>query len=171
MTVSEPSAAVLLTRLTDLIRTARCVAHQDHENDMAGTLTGILRLVAVHDVRPGDLATQLMVASSVASRAVAALEADGLVQRRPDPLDARACRIAITVRGEARLLERKRHGLLLLIDALPDWDDDEVADAAAVLCRLEHSLSAAATRPVPPAPNVVAGTPNRPLPDSEPSTV
>ena len=171
MPVSEPQATELLASLTKLIRTVRCVVQKDHANNMTGTLTGVLRFVADQDVRPGDLASQLMVASSVASRAVAALEADGLVERRPDPADARACRIAITDRGRACLLEREQYGLRRLIDALPDWNDAEVSGAATVLSRLEHSFSAAALRSVAPTPKVLTGTTDLNPSHLEPSPV
>ena len=170
MAVSETCAAELLTSLVDLIRTARCAAHKEHERDVTGTLIGVLRLVAERDVRPGDLAVQLMVASSVASRAVAALDAEGLVDRRPDPADARACRIGITDRGRDLLLERQQRGLDRLINALAEWDDDDAVAAATVLSRLERSLSA--TMPsVPPAPKTLADTVDFSVPHLESSAV
>ncbi len=51
----------------------------------------------------GDLADRLLVAPSVASRVVATLEQDGLVERHPDPADARACLLGLTDLGRDRL--------------------------------------------------------------------
>jgi DNA-binding MarR family transcriptional regulator len=156
MSVSEPRAAELLSALTTLVRTTRAVSHKDHGNAMSGTLASILRIVARQGVRPGDLANQLMVAPSVTSRAVAALEADGLVRREADPVDARACLVVLTDAGRRRLAERQRYGLQRLISALPDWDDEDVAVATQVLSRLELSLAAAPVLHPVSAPRVLA---------------
>ena len=91
MALSERRAAALVGALHSVIRTMRFVAAKDHGHTMTGTLAGILKAVETSDLRPGDLAGLLMVAPSVASRAVAALEADGLVQRRPDPEEGTGC--------------------------------------------------------------------------------
>lgn len=172
MALSERRAAALVGALDSVIRTMRYVAAKDHGQTMTGTLAGILKAVSIADLRPGDLATAVMVAPSVASRAVAALEADGLVQRRPDPEDARACRIGITDLGRERLAEHKRYLLQRVVAALPDWDDDEAALAVQVLSRLDLSLaSAPLVHPVSPA-KVLAGTTALTLLDqTEPATV
>jgi DNA-binding MarR family transcriptional regulator len=156
MSVSEPRAAELLSALTTLVRTTRVVSNKDHGNAMSGTLASILRIVARQGVRSGDLANQLMVAPSVTSRAVAALEADGLVRREADPADARACLVVLTEAGRRRLAERQQYGLQRLISALPDWDDEDVAAATQVLSRLELSLAAAPILHPVSAPGVLA---------------
>ena len=172
MSLSQPRAANLLAALDSVVRTVRYVAAKDHGQTMTGTLSGILRAVSAADVRPSDLAAALMVAPSVVSRAVAALEADGLVERHPDPDDARACRIAVTDLGRERLAEREVYTLQRVVAALPDWDDDEAALATQVLRRLDLSLAASPTTHPLPAPKVLAGTRAITLLDeSEPSTV
>lgn len=171
MALSERRAAALVGALHSVIRTTRYVAAKDHGHTMTGTLAGILKAVETDDLRLGDLAGQLMVAPSVASRAVAALEADGLVQRRPDPEDARACRIGITDLGRARLGEHKRYLLQRVVAALPDWDDDEAALAVQVLSRLELSLaSSPLTHPVPTAKVLAGATALTLLDQTEPAT-
>ena len=158
MALSERRAAALVAALDSVIRTVRFVAAKDHGQTMTGTLAGILKAVSIADLRPGDLATAVMVAPSVASRAVAALEADGLVQRRPDPEDARACRIGITDLGRERLAEHKRYLLQRVIAALPDWDDADAALAVQVLSRLDLSLASAPLAHPVAAPKVLAGS-------------
>jgi len=157
MSVSEPRAAELLSALATLVRTTRVVSSKDQGNAMSGTLVSILRLVAPQGVRPGDLANQLMVTPSVASRAVAALEADGLVERHPDPEDARASLIGISDLGRERLADHRRYTLQRVVAALPDWDDEEAALATQVLSRLDLSLAAAPTTHPLTAPKVLAG--------------
>jgi DNA-binding MarR family transcriptional regulator len=156
--LSERRASSLLAALDSVVRTVRYVAAKDHGQTMTGTLSGILQAVSVADLRPGDLAAHLMVAPSVVSRAVAALEADGLVERHPDPDDARACRIGITDLGRERLAATKQYTLQRVVAALPDWDDEEAALATQVLRRLDLSLAAAPTTHPLPAPKVLAGS-------------
>ncbi len=158
MALSEHRAAQLVATLSSVIRTVRYVAAKDHGQAMTNTLAGVLKAVSVTEQRPGDLAAHLMVAPSVASRAVAALEADGLVQRHPDPDDARASRVGITDLGRERLAEHRRYLLERVVAALPDWDDTDAALAVQVLSRLDLSLAVSpSTHPVP-APKVLAGT-------------
>lgn len=158
MSISEPRAVQLLTALDSVVRTVRFVAAKDHGQTMTGTLAGILKAVSTVDLRLGDLAAHLMVAPSVASRAVAALEADGLVERHADPQDARACLIGLTDLGRARLADHHRYTLQRVVAALPDWDDDEAALATQVLSRLDLSLAAAPLTHPLPAPKVLAGS-------------
>ena len=157
MSITEPRAARLLAALDSVVRTTRFVAAKDHGQTMTGTLAGILEAVSTADLRLGDLAAHLMVVPSVASRAVAALEADGLVERHADPEDARACLIGITGLGRGRLVDHRRYTLQRVVAALPDWDDDEAALATQVLCRLDLSLAASPTTHPLPAPKVLAG--------------
>lgn len=157
MSISEPRAAQLLGALDSVVRTVRFVAAKDHGQTMTGTLAGILKAVSTADLRLGDLAAHLMVAPSVASRAVAALEADGLVERHADPEDARACLIAITDLGRERLADHRRYTLQRVVAALPDWDDEEAALATQVLSRLDLSLAASPTTHPLPVPKVLAG--------------
>ena len=55
----------------------------------------------------GELAAAEQVTAPTMSRLVAALEADGLVAREPDPADGRAVRLRATAAG-LRLIERGR---------------------------------------------------------------
>ena len=172
MALSEHRAAQLVATLSSVIRTVRYVAAKDHGQAMTGTLASILKAVSVTELRPGDLAAQLMVAPSVVSRAVAALEADGLVQRSTDPEDARACRIGITDLGRERLAEHRRYLLERVVAALPDWDDSDAALAVQVLSRLDLSLAGAPLAHPVPAAKVLAGTTALTLIDQmEPTTV
>ena len=172
MSLSQPRAAQLLAALDSVVRTVRYVAAKDHGQTMTGTLAGILKAVSATDLRPGDLAAVLMVAPSVASRAVAALEADGLVERHADPDDARACLIGITDLGRERLAEHRAYTLQRVVAALPDWDDEEAALATQVLSRLDLSLAAAPLTHPLPAPKVLAGSTALTLLDQmEPATV
>src|SRR3954465_7497821 len=87
----------LLDALSHLIRTARAASHREPaEYGLSGTPLGILKTLARGDARPGDLAVRLQIAPSVVSRAVVPLQHAGLVERRTDPVDARAARLGLT---------------------------------------------------------------------------
>lgn len=160
--LTEPRAAELLGALSSLIRTGRVVSQRSHGTSASGTQFGVLKLVSEQAIRLGDIATALMVAPSVASRAVSALETDGLVQRHPDPADARACLIGLTDLGRQRLRERHSFSLTQLREVLADWDDDEAALAVALFRRLEGGVgefvSRLAGQPVVGRPDDPGGT-------------
>src|SRR5689334_2776609 len=88
----DSSAQELLEGVSSLIRAVRCI---DHKHLMPGN--GLRRsddsvlkvLMRDGEQRGGEIAAKLGVDASVVSRQLTALEADGLVSRRPDPADAR----------------------------------------------------------------------------------
>ena len=97
--------------------------------------------------RVSDIASDLQVDLSVASRQVAALVADGFVERQPDPADRRAHVLRVTDAGLAALRDAFIGMVGLIDDALSDWSPADVQDLAAGLGRLVTSFSGAATAP------------------------
>ena len=138
--LSEPQAAELLSSLSTLLRTSRAISMKSHGASVTGTQIATLKVLSAGEVRMGDLAEKLMVAPSVASRVVATLEQEGLVQRHPDPADARACLLELSDLGRERLHERQRLSLALMRDVLVDWTDDEAATAARFMKRLDSRI-------------------------------
>jgi DNA-binding MarR family transcriptional regulator len=87
----------------------------------------------------GALAAAEQVRPPTMTRIVDALEAAGLVTRRPDPADARAVLIAATRTGRRLLAEGRRRRVEALAERLRALDDDERAAlhaAAPALVRL-----------------------------------
>ena len=162
--LSEPRAAELLASLSTLLRTSRAVQAKMHGSSITGTQVGALKVLADHELRMGDLADRLLVAPSVASRVVATLEQDGLVERHLDPADARACLLGLTDRGRDRLHERERFSLRLICDVLADWTDEEAAAASEAMDRLDRRIPDFSTRML--AQPAVA----RQSPDAAPTT-
>ncbi|SDT46197.1 MarR family winged helix-turn-helix transcriptional regulator [Microlunatus soli] len=140
MGLDRDQAATLLESLVSLSRTTRIIAHRDAEKSVSGTPIALLHFVRDADPRLGDLAEKLQVKPSVASRAVAALESDGLVVRVPDPDDARACRVHLTDTGRAHLQRRQDRALDLVSQAFADWSTEDAAQSVRLLQRLEESV-------------------------------
>ncbi|GAB3927121.1 hypothetical protein GCM10011575_09220 [Microlunatus endophyticus] len=140
MTIERNQAASVLEALVSLVRVTRTFAHRDSAHSVTATPIALLRLVSETDPRLGDLAEQLRVKPSVASRAVAALETEGYVSRDPDPDDARACRIRITPTGREYLRAREDWALDLVARTLSDWSPEDADQSIRILQRLEHSV-------------------------------
>lgn len=95
--------------------------------------------------RVSDIAADLQVDLSVASRQIAALVAAGQVERRPDPADRRAHVLEVTDAGIVALRTAFLQMVGLIDDALSDWSADEITGLAAGLERLVTSFTGAAT--------------------------
>ncbi|MBC7631354.1 MarR family winged helix-turn-helix transcriptional regulator [Aeromicrobium sp.] len=102
-----------------------------------------LFLIAICDakggVRGSELADELGVHKSTASRAIAALEKIGLVSRVPDPEDGRAQLLV----GETVAIERldayRKRSHARLSEVLSDWTSDEINTFGRSLARLNDA--------------------------------
>lgn len=86
------------------------------------------------------LATALNLDASTVTRQITALEASGLVERRPDPNDRRSSTIALTAEGRRMMggVEReRRQGIEALVG---DWAEREKVSLGRALNRLNTSL-------------------------------
>jgi DNA-binding MarR family transcriptional regulator len=63
----------------------------------------VLRALAAEPVTLRELADRLEVTSPAALKTVRAMEADGYLERQPDPRDGRVRRVALTARGRDAL--------------------------------------------------------------------
>jgi DNA-binding MarR family transcriptional regulator len=98
-------------------------------------------------VRVSEVAEQLSVDLSVASRQVGALVLAGYVEREPDPDDRRATRLKTTAAGARVLSESHRRMVATATEALDGWSQDEVAELARWLERLREDFAAVASAP------------------------
>ena len=140
-------AQELLEGVSSLVRAVRCVEHRHLAPDggLRRSDASVLKVLRREgEQRGGDIAAKLGVDASVVSRQVAALEADGLVSRRPDPADARVGLVRVSDDGKARLAALYSAYTKQLRSALADFDDDAVRDAANVLQRLARAVTEAA---------------------------
>jgi DNA-binding MarR family transcriptional regulator len=93
--------------------------------------------------RGGEIAAKLGVDASVVSRQLTALEADGLVSRRPDPADARVGLVSLAPRGKAQLESLYSSYTQHLRAALADLDDNALLAAADTMQRIAHAITEA----------------------------
>ncbi len=94
------------------------------------------------DVRPSDLATAVELDLSTVSRQLHQLQQLGLVTRRPDGDDGRACRISLTTQGRESLSLVRGRRATMLRDVFLDWPDDERHHLLTLLDRLLTGLAA-----------------------------
>lgn len=140
MTIESNAARALLLELVRALRVFRAAGQSRARRTFWGTEVSALQSLVERDTRLSDLAHRLTVSASVTSRAVDALEQDGLVDRHPDPADARAAIISITEAGRKLLLQRQQFVAEKFAEVLDDWTDDEAQQALQVLQRLNIGL-------------------------------
>jgi DNA-binding MarR family transcriptional regulator len=103
----------------------------------------ILRQLDAHgDTNVGALAVLLGLDGSTVTRQVAAMERDGLVERRRDPTDGRGTVIVATPHGQSRLRQVRQARAELYEQILADWSTQDRRTLAVMLHRLNESLDA-----------------------------
>lgn len=152
MTHASPSPAACGELLRALPALASLRRHMSSitPHESRGWL-GVLSALATHPsgLRIGQLADELRVDQSVASRQFARLEAAGLAERSRDPDDGRAHRLLLTDAGRAWLDSTISAYADRLAGALPGWTDAQVRELAALLDRLTGTMARSGTGRVP----------------------
>ena len=114
--------------------------HPELDNAGYAVLVGVRELsAATGGVRGGELSEALGLHKSTISRNLTALEALGLVERIPDPNDARARQVRLTSGGDAaldRTFEGRRERLR---SQLSSWEAAEIGDLARLLHRFNDT--------------------------------
>lgn len=123
------------------------------------------RLGDTGPLRASDLASQALLDLSTVSRQVAYLEAMGLVERHPDPLDGRASLLTLSRKGRAassRLCDARRE---MFAEMLAQWPEEDVERFAELLSRFAHAMASLAERPghrIPSSANQTSPRDQRP---------
>lgn len=99
-----------------------------------------MHLIAVGPLRAGDLAEHACLDPSTVSRHLRSLEADGHLERVPDPDDGRATLLLVTDSGRLLVTEVRRQRLAMLSEAVVDWSQNDVATLTRLTRRLAESL-------------------------------
>lgn len=124
-------------------RAQRCIggAFAQHLDLPRATLSVLFKLHAHGAMQVSELAQQLQVDVSVASRQVTALVDEGLAVRDVDPDDRRARTIALSPAGTARATEARQSVGRLLAAALSDWDSEHLTTLATSLNDLTDAVT------------------------------
>ena len=107
--------------------------------------------------RQADLAEISLLDPSTVSRHVGQLVRQDLVERRPDPQDGRAVRLAATERGLAIVEETVQRRNQAFVAALAKWQADDLRTLTELLTRFNNDLEtfrqdAGRAGPTPPRP-------------------
>lgn len=92
--------------------------------------------------RSGDLAVEMCADPSTISRQVALLVRAGLVERRAEPLDGRACTLVLTETGRSRRAQVRRDIDDLFHTIIRDWSDSERTEFTRLMSRYVDGLVA-----------------------------
>lgn len=128
----EAEVAVLLRRAR---RFSARIAHDVHPDIEPGAYGILVRLASTGGERLTDVATAFGVGKPTVSRQVAVLERLRLLDRSPDPRDARAQVLRLTPEGSARLDRARTARRQRFRELLEQWPEDEVTALADLLHR------------------------------------
>ncbi|MGR6320240.1 MarR family winged helix-turn-helix transcriptional regulator [Micromonospora soli] len=146
----NPATRELGMRLYDLLTGVRLLKqHRAHHRPAVPPgLVGMLRHIdrCATGCQARELADRTRLDPSTVSRAVAALVADGLVERHADPSDRRASRLTLSEAGRTALTDTQDWYGQVLARALADWTPGEVAALSAALGRFTRDLEVALAR-------------------------
>jgi DNA-binding MarR family transcriptional regulator len=142
-TEAPTAAEAVADEVLDLMRTVR-KAKARMAADAGGDVESATRLL-LHTVAAGGPARTSALAASVhsdlstVSRQVAALVTAGLLERRADPADGRACLLALTPAGEAAVAEHLAGRAAFFAQVLDGWTEDEMGQFSGLLARFTAS--------------------------------
>jgi len=149
---SSRDAAAALARTAPLVGRwiERLLA--GHEPPLTVAQYLLLQAVEEGDAVGAELARRAAVSPAAISQLLAALEADGMLERRSTPGDRRRQSLVLTERGRltvrsARLLLQDR--LAELLEGLPHPEADALSR---LLARVDETLAGTAPPPRPPRP-------------------
>jgi DNA-binding MarR family transcriptional regulator len=156
--VDNAIGAQILATFSSIIRSSRVPeTPAGATDDVPASVLAVLTVLAENgELRLGSLATGLGLDTSVISRTVAVAVDRGLVARRRDPRDGRACLLSLTRRGRRCLTDRCNRRLRLLAAVMDEWEPGSAEALLAGLNRLRDGLAAARTASVGGSPGALA---------------
>jgi DNA-binding MarR family transcriptional regulator len=144
----ERELAVLVRHLERLGRQSDLYTGMGMGTGRAGYLL-LMTLEEVGAATIGALAATLGLDASTVTRQIAAMEAEGLIERRTDSRDRRCSIISASHRGRA-LLRSVRERRTDRVDALlRQWPEEDRAALGRLLARLNQAIAAGASRQAP----------------------
>ncbi|MDQ2750485.1 MAG: MarR family transcriptional regulator [Actinomycetota bacterium] len=113
---------------------AKLLAAAAHDVEWSAHVV-LKQLAAGGPMRSSELAERIESDPSTVSRQVAALVKDGLIERRADPADGRACLLVPTGKGQSVLNEHNAIRMQHFTGMLGEWSDADLRTFAALLHR------------------------------------
>ena len=140
--VGVPGAGMSDVELAGRLRVAvgllvRRLRQRDPGHLSPAQLSALVTVEAAGPIRNGDLAARENVAAPTMTRMVGAMEEAGLVNRGPDPSDARGSLVSLAPGGAAALRALRRERNNLLIEKLAALSPEQRAALEAALPALE----------------------------------
>ncbi|RKS75291.1 DNA-binding MarR family transcriptional regulator [Motilibacter peucedani] len=129
----EREIALFLRRARAISKDFARAVHPELEADAYGLL---IRIADDGGARGTDLADYYGIGKPTVSRQVRLLEELGLVERRPDPSDARAAFFCLTSEGEQRMERMRTARRERFQQMLREWDSGDAEQLARLLARL-----------------------------------
>jgi DNA-binding MarR family transcriptional regulator len=124
-----------------IVRTARRL-RQEAGSDLSPSLTAALSTVERHGpMTPSELAARERIQRPTATRVVARLAGEGLVERTPDPQDGRCALVSATSAGVALLAEQRTRKTAFLAERLERLDAEDRAALERAAGILERMLA------------------------------
>jgi DNA-binding MarR family transcriptional regulator len=129
-----------------LIRVARSIGRLDMPARLADVPLGkesywlLNRVEELGPMRASDLAATLQLDASTISRQTHKLVDAGLIERTIDPVDGRACLLAVSERGREALAEAVSFRRVQLAELLNEWSSGDRGHLTALLDRLADDL-------------------------------
>jgi DNA-binding MarR family transcriptional regulator len=128
----------------------RMKAKQTGETHDQSAIVALHTLRCTGAIRLSELASLIELDASTASRLVRGLEADGLVDRTPDPDDGRAARVVLTEAGTKQLEEFSRRRKELLATAMHGWKRSDIETFATLMGRFADGVTRIADERIDP---------------------
>jgi DNA-binding MarR family transcriptional regulator len=120
---------------------------QSAQDDVEWASHVLLRSLGVEGpMRASALAESVQSDPSTVSRQVASLVKDGLIERRADPGDGRACLLVPTESGRAMIAQRDELRLAYFAGMFSAWTADEIEQFGLLLIRFNDAYETASNK-------------------------
>lgn len=148
--------------IASVVRLVAICMNTDFQGDILSAETATLPAIENRDVslvyaiatnpplRPSAIAEALATSPYTVSRGLARLAAHGVIERLPDPSDARATLVQLTEAGRAAAEHLIHAGDRLVASVMRDWNEPDQARFEQLLHRFVDALAERATTPASP---------------------
>ena len=142
-TGGQAAVTAVADSVRDLVRAVRKSKARmtaDGRDDVESATHAVLHTVAAGGpMRASELAGCVHSDLSTVSRQAAGLVADGLLERRADPVDGRASLLALTGAGEAAVAANEAGRVAFFARVLDGWTDGDLRQFASMVSRFTAS--------------------------------